>query len=158
MTLAYTLVNVGSSVSQATTTSCVVTVLHVGAPGETVTVIVTSPGVEGQVKIGVALDASSNVPAVAVQAKVGVSEPTEAVADSAIGLLTDVSSGEALTESRLAQTWVDPFTTTVPTPGGVVEQLRVRSTEVMAPVVTSKVAEPVQVKAPSTDTADSVIR
>jgi len=53
--------------------SRVVTVLHVSAPGETVTVIVTSPGVEGQVKIGVALDASSNVPAVAVQAKPGVS-------------------------------------------------------------------------------------
>ena len=69
--------NVGFTVSQVTVTLCVVVVLHVVAPGEAVTVIVTGPGVAGQVKVGVALAALSNVPAVAVQANVGVIEPGE---------------------------------------------------------------------------------
>jgi hypothetical protein len=89
-------------------------VLQVGALGETVTLIVTGPGVEGHVKFGAAIDALSKLPAVAVQANVVVSEPAEPVAKSAIGVLTAVSSGETLTESRLAQICVPPFTTIVP--------------------------------------------
>jgi hypothetical protein len=87
-----------------TITLCVVTVLHDGALGETTTVIVTLPGVPGHVKIGVALLALSNVPAVAVQANVVVSEPADAVADNEIGVLTAVSSGDTPSESRFAQT------------------------------------------------------
>src|SRR5262245_27237612 len=98
-------------------------VLQVGAPGEMVTVIVTWPGVAGQVKVGVALAALSTVPAVAVQLNVTGTVPAEPVADSEIGVLTAVSSGEALSESRLAQIWVVPTTTTVPWPAAGTEQL-----------------------------------
>jgi hypothetical protein len=38
-------------------------------------------------------------------------EPADAVADSAIGVLTAVSSGDTPTESRFAQTCVVPTTT-----------------------------------------------
>src|SRR5437870_1716622 len=44
-------------------------------------------GVDGQVKIGVALDGLSKVPLAAVQVKLGVTVPADAVTDSAIGLL-----------------------------------------------------------------------
>src|SRR6476660_7134712 len=58
---------------------------HAGALGETVTVIVTGPGVDGQVNVGVALAALSKVPAVAVHAKLVGSVPADAVAESEIG-------------------------------------------------------------------------
>jgi len=87
MTFAYTFVKVGFSVSHTTSTVWVAAA-HPGALGDTVSVIVTVPGVAGQVKLGDALAALSNVPAVAIHANVGVSEPAVAVADSAIELPT----------------------------------------------------------------------
>src|SRR6185503_3473685 len=153
----YTFVKVGLRVSQVTVTLCVVTVVHEAALGNTVTLIVTGPGVAGHVNTGVALSALSNVPAVAVPANVTGTEPAEPVAASAIGVLTAVSRGEALTESRLAQICVVPPTTTVPWPAGAVAQLSVRLTSEVAPALMLKPAEPEQLNALSTDVAVSVI-
>jgi hypothetical protein len=71
-----------------------VVVVQTGALGETLSVIVTVPGVAGHVKTGVALAALSNVPAVAVHAYVTLAEPAVAVAAREIGLSTVVSSGD----------------------------------------------------------------
>src|SRR6476646_5518616 len=73
MTFAYTFVKVGFSVSHTTSTVWVAAA-HPGALGDTVSVIVTVPGVAGQVKLGDALAALSNVPAVAIHATVSVSD------------------------------------------------------------------------------------
>ncbi len=132
-------------------------VVHTGALGETVSVIVTVPGVDGQVKIGVALTALSNVPAVADQANVGLTDPAEAVADNAIGASIVVSNGETDIELMLAHTCVDPFTTTVPASGVAPVQIKVTFTAELIPRVTSKVAETEQVIEPSTDVAFNVM-
>src|SRR5215467_12108013 len=118
MIVAYTLVNVGLRVSHVTVMLDENVVLQPAALGNTVTLIVTGPGVAGHVKIGVALLALSNMPALAVQVNVVGRLPAEPVAASAIGVSTAVSSGDALTESRLAHTWVVPPMMTVPTPAG----------------------------------------
>src|SRR5215468_12038286 len=93
---------------QVTVTFWVVMVLHDGALGNAVTEIVTGPAVAGQVNVGVSLSGSSNVPAVAVHPYETGSVPAEPFADSEIGALTEVSSGDALSELRMAQTWVVP--------------------------------------------------
>src|SRR5580693_6622600 len=82
MMLAYTLVKVGASVSQVTTSEAEPLDVQAGALGPALTVSVTISGVAGQVKTGVALAGLSKLPAVAVQVKVGADAPAEAVADS----------------------------------------------------------------------------
>src|SRR4051812_23417962 len=98
--------------------------------------MVTVPAAAGQVKTGVALAALSNVPAVAVHPKVGVTEPADAVAAREIGLFTVVSRGETLIESMFAQIWVVPVTTTVPASAPAPEHARFTPTLVVIPELT----------------------
>src|SRR3954468_22441429 len=154
MTLAYTLVNVGFSVSQVTVTACDVTVVQPAALGETVSVMVTGPGADGQVNTGLAVAASLNVPADAVHANVA---PGDAVDVRTMLLLTVVSSGNTETELMFAHTTVVPFTTTVPLPPAPGLHASVMPTVVVIPAVTLKLAEPEQVNDPSTDVAVSVM-
>src|SRR6185295_580404 len=114
-------------------------------------------GVVGQVNVGLATPALSNVPAVAVHENVTGTVPAEPVADSEIGVPTAVSSGAALIESRLAQICVVPLTTIVPWPAGAVEQLSVKLTGVVVPAPTEKLFVPLQLNEPSTDVAVSEI-
>jgi hypothetical protein len=157
MMLAYTFVNVGLSVSQVTSTDCDDVVVHTGALGETVSVIVTVSGVDGQVNVGDALEGLSNVPAVAVQANVGVTDPAEAVAERAMGLSTVVSSGKTEIELMFAQSCVEPLTTIVPASAVAPLQTSVRLTPVVVRGTTLKLADPAQVMVPSTEVAASVI-
>ena len=141
--------NVGFSVSQVTSTVCVADV-QPGALGDTASVMVTIAGVAGQVNIGVALAGLSKLPAVAVHANVGVSEPAVAVAASAIELLTVVSSGNADSDVIVAQTAVVPLTTTVPAPLPFAMQVSVSATGLVMPAATENPAEPAHENAPST--------
>jgi hypothetical protein len=77
--------------------------IHGDPCGGTTRGIVTGPGVAGQVNVGVALVALSNVPAVAVHANVVGSEPADAVADSAIGPFTAVSMASAITSRETSE-------------------------------------------------------
>jgi hypothetical protein len=79
---AYTLVNVGSGASQVTVTEAEAAAApQAGSLGPTETVMVTGPGVAGQVKVGAALAGLSNVPAGALQEKTDAVAPVEAVAE-----------------------------------------------------------------------------
>src|SRR5262245_13832551 len=107
--------------------------------------------------MGVALVALSKVPAVAVHANVGVTEPADAVAASEIGWSTVVSSGNTESELMFADTGVAALTTIVPASGVAPVQTSVRLTPVVAPGTTEKFAEPEHEIVPSTDVAVSVI-
>src|SRR5262249_355867 len=129
---------------QVTVTLWVVTVLHPGALGSTVAEIVTGPGVAGQVNVGFSMFGSSNVPAVAVQVYETGRGRAEPFAASEIGVLTEVSSGDTLSELRVAQTWVVPVTMIEPSPGAAAEQLNWTLTGVVASAETANPAEPEQ--------------
>ena len=141
--------NVGFSVSQVTSTVCTADV-QPGTLGDTVSVIVTIAGVAGQVNIGDALAGLSKIPAVAVHAYIGVSEPAVAVAASAIEVLTVVSSGNTDSDVIVAHTAVEASMTTAPDPLPFAMQVRVSMTGLVMPAATENPAEPAHENAPST--------
>ena len=135
MSAAYTLVNVGSGASHVTVIEAeAAAVLQAGSFGPTETVMVTAPGVAGQVKVGEALAGLSNVPAVALQANTGAVAPADAVAERVIVEL--VSSGAADRLVTVAQTTVVPVTTIDPASGAGGVQASVTATPTAVPAVT----------------------